>query len=223
MRSEPKEATRYVKDLIKQGENQQLDFKFEISSARKMAKTFSAFANTEGGKLLIGVKDNGKISGISSEEEAYMAESAAHVFCKPAVDFILKKWIVEGKSILEVEIPTSPNRPHFAKDEKGEWIAYVRVGDQNIKANHILVTVWKKEGQKSGVWLNYGRDEKTLIDFLSENDRITFSRFVRIARINRIRAENILIKLILLKVIRMEVTEDSVFFKLNPLDNQMFY
>ncbi|HEX2395078.1 MAG TPA: ATP-binding protein, partial [Bacteroidales bacterium] len=119
MRSDVTAAARYVKDLIKQGENQQLDFKFEISNARKMAKTFSAFANTEGGKLLIGVKDNGKISGIRSEEEAYMAESAAHVFCKPAVDYNLKKWIVEGKSILEVEIPTSRKRPHYAKDEKG--------------------------------------------------------------------------------------------------------
>jgi predicted HTH transcriptional regulator len=222
MRSNANEDARYVKDLIKQGENQQLDFKFEISNARKMARTFAAFANTEGGKLLVGVKDNGKISGIRTEEEAYMAESAAHVFCKPAVDYNLKKWIVEGKSILEVEIPTSKNRPHFAPDEKGEWIAYVRVGDQNIKANRVQVNVWKKEGRKSGVWLNYGNDEKTLIEYLSENERITLSRFVRIARISRIRAENILVNLILLKVIIMEINEKSVFFRLNPINNRMF-
>jgi predicted HTH transcriptional regulator len=223
MRSEPSEAARYVKDLIKQGENQQLDFKFEISSARKMAKTFSAFANTGGGKLLIGVKDNGRISGIRSEEEAYMAESAAHVFCRPAVEYSLKKWVVEGKQILEVEIPISRNRPHFARDEKGEWIAYVRVGDQNIKADRILISVWKRESRSTGILLNYGRDEKTLINFLTENDRITFSRFVRIARISRMRAENILIKLILLKVVNMEITEKTLFFRLNPLNKQMLY
>jgi len=219
MKSDLKEAARYVKDLIKQGENQQLDFKFEISNARKMAKTFSAFANTVGGKLLIGVKDNGRISGVRSEEEAYMAESAAQVFCRPAVDFSMKKWTVEGKNVLEVEIPTSRNRPHFAKDEKGEWIAYVRVGDQNIKANRVLVNLWKKQGRKSGVWLNYGKDEKTLINYLTENEMITLTGFTRIARINRIRAENILVKLILMKVINLEITEKSLYFRLNSLNN----
>ena len=48
--------------LIAQGEHQQQDFKYEISDVRKIARTLSAFANTDGGRLLIGVKDNGKIA-----------------------------------------------------------------------------------------------------------------------------------------------------------------
>ena len=51
--------TDYIHALIAEGEHQQQDFKFEISDARKIAKTLSAFANTDGGRLLIGVKDNG--------------------------------------------------------------------------------------------------------------------------------------------------------------------
>ncbi|WP_302323539.1 helix-turn-helix domain-containing protein, partial [Bacteroides caecimuris] len=49
--------TDYIHALIAEGEHQQQDFKFEISDARKIAKTLSAFANTDGGRLLIGVKD----------------------------------------------------------------------------------------------------------------------------------------------------------------------
>ena len=60
--------TEYIHALIAEGEHQQQDFKFEISDARKIAKTLSAFANTNGGKLLIGVKDNGKIAGVRSDE-----------------------------------------------------------------------------------------------------------------------------------------------------------
>ena len=60
-----------IEELIAQGEHQQLDFKFEVSDSKKIARTLSAFANTDGGRLLIGVKDNGAIAGVRSDEEYY--------------------------------------------------------------------------------------------------------------------------------------------------------
>ena len=78
---------KYLRSLIAEGEHQQLDFKFEINDARKIARTLSAFSNTDGGRLLIGVKDNGRISGVKSDEEYYMVESAASLYCKPEVKF----------------------------------------------------------------------------------------------------------------------------------------
>ena len=78
----------YIQKLIDEGEGLKLDFKFEVSDAAKIARSLVAFANTEGGKLLIGVKDNGNISGVRSEEEFYMLQNAAERFCKPEVSFI---------------------------------------------------------------------------------------------------------------------------------------
>ena len=69
-----------IEALIEQGEHQQLDFKFEVSDSKKIARTLSAFANTDGGRLLIGVKDNGNISGVRSEEEYYMIEAASRMY-----------------------------------------------------------------------------------------------------------------------------------------------
>jgi len=46
-----------ITTLIEQGEGQQLDFKFEVSDAVKIARSLTAFANTVGGKLLIGVNN----------------------------------------------------------------------------------------------------------------------------------------------------------------------
>ncbi len=213
MKTEPKDAEHYIESLIRSGENQQLDFKFEISDAKKIARTFSAFANTRGGKLLIGVKDNGRISGVRSDEEAYMAESGAHLFCKPAVQFNLKKWVVKGRSVLEIEIPASKRRPHYAKNEAGEWMAYVRVADQNIQASRILVNVWKNAGKK-GVWLSYGREEKMLLEYLTENETITWSRFMKVARTSRLQAEKILVNMILLDVIEPDITEKGTSFRI---------
>ncbi|MEZ5001122.1 MAG: ATP-binding protein [Bacteroidales bacterium] len=73
--------------LIRQGEHQRLDFKYCISDSRKIAKTLSAFANTDGGTLLIGVRDNGSIAGVTSEEEFYMIDGAANLYCRPPVKY----------------------------------------------------------------------------------------------------------------------------------------
>ena len=94
----------HIQHLIAQGEHQQLDFKFEISDAKKIAKTFVAFANTDGGTLLIGVKDNGAIAGVRSEEEKFMAESAAKMYCNPEVEFTSKEWVINKKVVLEIKI-----------------------------------------------------------------------------------------------------------------------
>jgi predicted HTH transcriptional regulator len=213
MRTDTQKAGQYINALIQLGENQRLDFKFEISDAKKMARTFSAFANTDGGKLLIGVKDNGRITGIRSEEEIYMAESSAHLYCKPAVEYHIRKWFVEGRCVLEIDIPASAAKPHFAPNDAGEWIAYVRVGDQNLQANSILVDFWKSQGKQKAVLLNYGKEEKMLMSYLKENERISLSKFTKIARIGKEDAEKILINLLLLKVIQMEITEKGVYFQ----------
>ena len=80
-----------IEALIEQGEHQQLDFKFEVSDSKKIARTLSAFANTDGGRLLIGVKDNGNISGVRSEEEYYMIEAASKMYTRPEVPFRINR------------------------------------------------------------------------------------------------------------------------------------
>jgi predicted HTH transcriptional regulator len=71
---------RFLKELIRGGENQRVDFKYCINDSRKIARTLSAFANTEGGILLLGVRDNGSIAGVNSDEEYYMIETAARIY-----------------------------------------------------------------------------------------------------------------------------------------------
>ena len=117
--------SRYLYKLIEQGEHDQQDFKYCINDSKKIAKSLVAFANSKGGRLLIGVKDNGKIAGISSDEEFYMIESAAKIYSKPAIDFTTRQWQVEGKTVLEIGIEPGIEKPYFAKDENGKWLAYI--------------------------------------------------------------------------------------------------
>lgn len=126
--------TQYLEKLISEGEHIHQDFKFAISDARKIAKSLSAFANTEGGRLLVGVKDNGKIAGVRSEEELYMIEAAANLYCRPEVELDTRIYHVDGKDVLEVQVNESQQKPIYALDEENRPWAYVRIKDENISS-----------------------------------------------------------------------------------------
>ncbi len=206
----------HITKLIEEGEHQRLDFKFEIADTHKIARTLVAFANTDGGRLLIGVKDNGALAGIRSEEEYYMVEGSARMCCNPPVGFTVKEWNLNKKTILEIIIPKSELRPHFAKQKDGTWLAYHRVGDQNFIVNRILMRVWKGETGPRGVYLKFTDAERFLLDDLEKNGSTTLSKFMRNAGIARNKAESILVKFLLLKMILMNFTENLTFFTLNP-------
>ncbi len=205
----------YIHKLIVQGEHQQLDFKFEIADSQKIARTFSAFANTVGGKLLIGVKDNGTIAGVRSVEEYYMAEAAANMYSKPEIKFKSKEWVVEGKKVLEITIPASNEKPHYAQNEDGKWLAYIRVHDQNILANRVLVNAWKRKKSKEGTYINYTEKEKLLLEYLENHDSITLSKFRKIAGISAYKAGNILTNFLTLDIIEIEISEKRTVYRLS--------
>ena len=205
----------YLYRLIDEGEHQQQDFKYCINDSKKIAKSISAFANTDGGRLLIGVKDNGRIAGISSDEEFYMIEAAAKIYCNPKVDFTTKQWQVEGKTVLEISINSSSEKPYFAKDESGKWLAYIRMDDENFLAHKIQIEVWRKQKSPKGIYFTYSDDERFLVEYLQQNLSITFSRFIRKAQISRKKAEDILSNFVIMDIIRMRTTEDGTSFSLN--------
>jgi len=205
----------YIHKLIAQGEHQQLDFKFEIADSKKIAKTFSAFANTEGGKLLIGVKDNGNITGIRSEEEFFMAEAAASMYCKPSINFISKEWVVDTQKVLEVTINKGENKPYFAENEEQKWLAYIRVSDQNILANRVLVNSWKRKNSLVGTYINYTQNERLLLEYLENNEFISISKYRRISGISLYKAENVLTNFLSLDIIEIDISEKQVLYRLS--------
>src|ERR1700742_2667998 len=102
-----------VKRLIFEGEGVTLDFKKTITSCEKIAKTMVSFANNKGGRLLIGVADDGTIKGVKSEdEERYMITKAAHFYAKPALEPIFEEKYVDDKLVLIVDVPESTLKPH---------------------------------------------------------------------------------------------------------------
>ncbi|PLX02054.1 MAG: ATP-binding protein [Marinilabiliales bacterium] len=203
-----------IKNLIKGGESMHLDFKFEISDAPKIARSLVAFANTKGGKLLIGVKDNGSIAGIRSEEEFFMVDSAAKLYCKPEVMFTSKEWNLDGKKILEIEIAPSDKGPHKAPDSKGNYRAFIRNNDQNLLANGTMMKIWKKQKSMENIEITYGEAEHLLMQHLDKNEISDFGQIKSVCNLSKFETEDLLADFILMELVDMQITEDNSFFKL---------
>jgi hypothetical protein len=211
---------KYLRALIAEGEHQQLDFKFEINDARKIARTLSAFSNTDGGRLLIGVKDNGRISGVRSDEEYYMAESAATLYCKPEVAFETRNHQVDGKSVLEIYIPPVARKPVYARDHENRWMAYIRVADENILASTIQLEVWKEEHTDRGKLLKFTRSEELLLHYLEKVPGATLGKIQRDTGFRRKVLVSLLTKLVLFDVVEMQLMDGKNLFLLRETPGQ---
>jgi predicted HTH transcriptional regulator len=179
-----------------------------------LARSLAAFANTDGGKLLIGVKDNGVIRGVQTDEEKYMLENSAQAYCKPEVIYATKEWVVDDKVILEVEIPPSKKHVHKAPDNDGNYKAYVRVNDQNLLANGVLMKVWAKRIKNQKIKFVYSKPVQEVLFYLRENPFITLTEAIKISGLPKFKVEHLLSDLILLDVIELKLQETSEFYSL---------
>lgn len=171
-----------------------------------------AFSNADGGRLLLGVRDNGSVAGVKSDEEYYMAEAAAKLYSKPPVNFQTHQWMIEGKSVLEISIPKSAEIPHFAQNDEGKWVAYIRKDDQNIVAPGILLKVWEQQKNPRGVFIRFSDEEKRLLALLASDQHLSLNQFTRKAKLPRWKGERLLVKLIVIGVVGMEISDTGTRF-----------
>ena len=204
----------HLRKLILEGEHLKQDFKFAVNDSRKIARSLSAFANTEGGRLLIGVKDNGSIAGVKTDEEYFMVQAAADFYCEPPIWFDTKQWNAEGKTVLEISIPKSREMPHFVKEKNGERVPYIRVADENLPANSVQIKVWERAKKLQASWFENSKHEKVILDYLQSNERITFEQFYLKAHISQQLAEETLVNLVACNILTIEFTQKGAYYRL---------
>lgn len=202
-------------DKIRKGEGLNLDFKFRIDDKKKISRTLAAFANTAGGSLLIGVKDNGKISGVDPEEEYYMIEGAAEQYCQPPVQFRSHVWQEDHHLVLEVIVPKSDVRHKAINDDK-RYVTYYRVEDNTVIGNKILDKVWMydKHGlQRPGVFNDFTLD---LIKTIKEFEPVSLSKLYRQSELGKGEVDRLLASLIHWDIISYRLIEDRIYYYLRP-------
>ena len=201
---------RYLLSLIREGEHQQQDFKYRVADACKLAKSVSAFANTDGGRLLIGVRDDGHLSGVRSEEEIYMMHQAAYKYCKPEASIKFDTYHAEGRTIVIATVPPSSKRPVCAQDEEGRMRAYIRINDENIVASPVHLALWRESQKPQGAMITYNEDIRKLLDVM--HGRQTLNQIVRLSRLPRHKVITLMARLIRFGTLRWEYADQQFLF-----------
>ena len=202
---------RYLQSLINEGEHQQQDFKYRVSDALKLAKSVSAFANTDGGRLLIGVRDDGHMSGVRSEEEIYMMHQAAYRYCRPEASIKFDTYHADGRTIVIATVPPSDKRPICVIDENGKRRAYIRIADENIVASPVHLAIWRESQNEQGIMMTYTDTVRKLLDAM-QDQRLTLNQIVRHSSIPRHKVITLLARLIRFRVAQWEYTDQQFLF-----------
>jgi ATP-dependent DNA helicase RecG len=131
-----------IKDEIIKGENRRLEYKRQLPSNSNIAKTVVAFSNGAGGNLIVGIANNGEISGVSDHEVIELPDRVSNIIydsCYPAIIPEIFTENVDGKNILIVKIYPGNLKPYYIKSEGKVNGTYIRVGATNKLADNEMI------------------------------------------------------------------------------------
>jgi predicted HTH transcriptional regulator len=196
-----------IRRLVLEGEGQQLEFKRKVARPEKIVREFIAFANTDGGTLLIGVDDDGSIPGVKyPEEEIHVITEALSKHCRPLL--VYQEAIIpisENRFVVRYDISPSQKVHFLILDKTRE--TFVRVQDKSIKASAEMQEILRRAKKKRDVRFTFGEAEKNLMVYLDENPEITLPQYMKFAHLNRFRASRKLILLVLANVLKITASE----------------
>jgi predicted HTH transcriptional regulator len=202
-----------LRKTVARGEGHHLEFKRKTSYPEKIVRELIAFANSDGGTLLIGVDDNCSIPGIKfPEEESLALQEALKKHCRPMLTYHEDVIPLSDKLfVLRWDIPMSERRPHYFAGE-GKRETYVRQMDQSIKASREMSEIIRRRKSRNGTRFTYGEAEEKIIHFLDSQPAITLREFSRLAGLNRFLASRKLVRLVLANVLRITPSEKGDLF-----------
>ena len=184
-----------LRQWLAAGEGPTLDFKQHITAPDKIARTLVAFANSRGGRIIVGVEDHGHIIGVDVYEETYELNRAATLYCRPQIELQYEEYETQGKMLLIAHIHESHIKPHYALDKKGNATLYIRVADQCIVAPDFIAAALK-QGDLSSLLRQpyfYFQSQNELLQLLQLQKHITIDQYANLKNVSTLAARRTLI------------------------------
>lgn len=153
---------------IQDGEGKTIEFKAELPNSNTLAKTIIAFSNTGGGKLIIGVNDQGKIIGLKPDENIFeLKDKVASIIyetCYPTVLPDIYTTTIDDQLLLIIEVYRGNLLPYYLKNKGKNEGVYIRVGATNRKASH--ENILELERQRMNISFDQEANREVALDSL---------------------------------------------------------
>ncbi len=187
-----------LKKLVANGEGLCLEFKHRLPESERIAREVTALANTNGGYLLIGVTDDGNLSGVRDpEEEMYALNHALEMYCTPEIALKIEYIKVSRtRTVVVIKIHVSPIRPHYVRDlSTHQRSVFVRYKDMCIMASREARKLMRRPLDTDHILIELGEKERVLLHFLEKMGRVSVKSFAKHAKIHPGRASRIIIRM----------------------------
>jgi predicted HTH transcriptional regulator len=201
-----------VKDLARTGEGAFLEFKRTVPGEEKIAREIAAFANTNGGILLIGVDDDKSLIGVKGyQEEVFLLKKAVREYCRPQVRIRIEIVNFGKRDILVVKISETPQKPVFVCSQDHST-AYIRHDEQSLAASPERILILENQQTANGVTFQYGANEQKLFRYLNDNDQISVIKYAQMIDESRQKAGKILVNLVSAGILNLFTMNNIDYF-----------
>ena len=141
------------KDTIFFGESKNIEYKVTLpDKSEKYMKTIVAFANTQGGKLIVGVDDKThQIVGVENDILFQLMDGIANAIsdsCAPQIIPDIEPHTIEGKTVIVVSVEAGKNRPYYLKTKGKDNGTYIRVAGTSRQAFTDKIKELEMEGAR---------------------------------------------------------------------------
>ena len=135
------------------GESKNIEYKITLpDKSEKYMKTIVAFANTQGGKLIVGIDDKThEIVGVANEILFQLMDGIANAIsdsCMPQIIPDIEPQTIDGKTVIIVSVEAGKNRPYYLKSKGKENGTYIRVAGTSRQAFPEKIRELEMEGAR---------------------------------------------------------------------------
>ena len=142
-----------ARGTIFSGESKNIEYKITLpDKSEKYMKTIIAFANTQGGKLIVGIDDKThEIVGVTNEILFQLMDGIANAIsdsCMPQIIPDIEPQTIDGKTVIIVSVEAGKNRPYYLKSKGKENGTYIRVAGTSRQAFPEKIRELEMEGAR---------------------------------------------------------------------------
>ncbi len=207
-----------LKKICGNGETQFVEFKQYASEPNQIIEEISGFLNALGGRLFIGVKDDGEPVGLKfAEDDLSFLKQQIEVAIAPMIQPKFELVQVSNKrAVIVMDIPEGEEKPYRAIDpETGTSRIFYRVNDECIKASRELRSIMKQKARNHGQTIVYGEIEAAVLKEIDLAGRLTKTQIQEKLKYNSRNISDCLIRLVTSKVLKIEPATTGDMFQYN--------